>query len=103
MHGKRGRSLTLLHAAHVAQLRLVLALLAGAGAHLQPVLLTDGAGAALGRRSRERRSRERRSRERRSRERRNRERRSRERRSRERRKEIGEGETRTRREEEVRG
>lgn len=38
---------TLLHAAHVAQLSLVLAIQAGTGTRLQPVLLTDGAGAAL--------------------------------------------------------
>ena len=44
---KGGGALTLLHAAHVAELGLVLAVLAGAGADLQTVLLTDGARAAL--------------------------------------------------------
>lgn len=39
--------LTLLHAANVTQLRLILAILAGAGARLEPILLTDGARAAL--------------------------------------------------------
>ena len=42
-----GGALTLFHAAHVAELRLVLAILAGAGADLQTVLLTDRARAAL--------------------------------------------------------
>ena len=42
-----GEALTLLHAAHVAELCLVLAVLAGTGADLQTVLLTDGARAAL--------------------------------------------------------
>lgn len=39
--------LTLLHAAHVAKLRLVFAVLTSAGARLQSVLLADGPGAAL--------------------------------------------------------
>lgn len=39
--------LTFLHAAHVAELRLVFAVHTGAGADLQTVLLTDGPGAAL--------------------------------------------------------
>ena len=47
MMEKGGGALTLLHAAHVAELGLVLAVLAGAGADLQTVLLTDGARAAL--------------------------------------------------------
>lgn len=36
----------LLHAAHVAKLSLILAILACTGACFQPILLTDGAGAA---------------------------------------------------------
>lgn len=44
---KKGEGLTLLHAAHVAKLSLVLAILASAGARLKPILLTDGARAAL--------------------------------------------------------
>lgn len=43
----KGKGLTLLHAAHVTKLGLVLAILASAGARLESVLLTDGTGAAL--------------------------------------------------------
>lgn len=49
--GEQVDGLTLLHAADVAKLRLILPFLAGTGARLEPVLLTDGAGAALRRRS----------------------------------------------------
>lgn len=44
--------LTLLHAANVTKLRLIFAILAGTGARLEPILLTDGARAALWGRSR---------------------------------------------------
>lgn len=46
-HKAAGGSLTLLHAAHVAKLRLVFAVLTSAGARLQSVLLAYGPRAAL--------------------------------------------------------
>lgn len=42
-----GRRRTFLHAANMAELSLILAILAGTGARFKSVLLTDGAGAAL--------------------------------------------------------
>ncbi len=45
--GNMHQNLTFLHAADVAELGLVFVFHAGAGADLQTVLLTDGAGAAL--------------------------------------------------------